>query len=573
MFTVDSGDDPADDVGFTLPEAMEWRDLDNIATMNSSPTRRSTEKPVAGGLISLGELIDMLGSNVLQLVVAPAGSDVPLTGPLVEGLDDERLGLRDKGQVLLATSPIGTETELLTALHAASGHGCSAVVVKAPDLEPAVMERVGSELEIAVLTTPADTSWRHLDRLVSAACQTATAGARAFTAALTSDLFTLANEVAYAVGGAVTIEDNSDRVLAYSNLPHQEIDESRRQTILGREVPADARRTNAVPRMAADGHVVHVAPVKAGELGRMAIVVRFGLEILGTIWVIERSQLGAASERALLRGASAAALHLIRARATSDPDRRGRVESLMTLLDGSDGRTAAAARLGLDARTAYAVLAMGPESGDAEADLSTARLLEVAGIYCGAWHPSSVCAISGTTVYALVPIRETAGAKDHLARVAHDVVRTVLRTSSFSVRVGIGSVATGREQIHTSRRVADTVLRAIAAERDVAVATADDVRSRVVLAELRATAVPAFELGVSPVQAIIDHDLRRGSEYAKTLLVWLDSFGDVRRAAATLFVHENTLRYRIRRATERFGIDLEDPNVRLVTWLELRLRF
>jgi sugar diacid utilization regulator len=138
--------------------------------------------------------------------------------------------------------------------------------------------------------------------------------------------------------------------------------------------------------------------------------------------------------------------------------------------------------------------------------------------------------------------------------------------------VGIGSIAAGQTEIHSSRRVADTVLRAISHEHDVDVATADDVRSRVVLAELRATAVPAFDLGVSPVQALLDHDRRRGTEHAKTLLAWLDSFGEARIAAATLFVHENTLRYRVRRISERFDIDLDDPQERLVTWLELRLR-
>jgi sugar diacid utilization regulator len=244
----------------------------------------------------------------------------------------------------------------------------------------------------------------------------------------------------------------------------------------------------------------------------------------------------------------------------------------MTLLDGGDSTTAAAASLGLDGGASYAVLALGPASGEVDPDISTAQLLEVAGVYCGAWHPSSVCAISGTTVYALVPVQETTGAREHLKRVARDVVRTVARTSSFSVCVGIGSIAAGQTEIHSSRRVADTVLRAISHEHDVDVATADDVRSRVVLAELRATAVPAFDLGVSPVQALLDHDRRRGTEHAKTLLAWLDSFGEARIAAATLFVHENTLRYRVRRISERFDIDLDDPQERLVTWLELRLR-
>lgn len=53
--------------------------------------------------------------------------------------------------------------------------------------------------------------------------------------------------------------------------------------------------------------------------------------------------------------------------------------------------------------------------------------------------------------------------------------------------------------------------------------------------------------------------------------VWLDCQGDVGAAATRLQVHANTLRYRLRRAQERFGLDLEDPDVRLSMWLQLRL--
>ena len=51
------------------------------------------------------------------------------------------------------------------------------------------------------------------------------------------DLFSLANAIASNVGGAVAIEDVQQRILAYSTLHEQPIDEDRRQGILGLEVP------------------------------------------------------------------------------------------------------------------------------------------------------------------------------------------------------------------------------------------------------------------------------------------------------------------------------------------------
>lgn len=520
--------------------------------------------------MSVGILIETLGPPVLHLVCAPRGTAAPILGPLVGGLDDDD-SAADR-RILLATGLISTLPELHDMLRHATRIGCPAVIIKASGLDPKSLAEAGNAAGLAVLITPELMSWRHLDRLIAAACAVGSARDQKLSAGPTTDLFSLANEIAYGVGGAVTIEDESDRVLAYSNLPHQKIDGSRRETILGREVPGGAKFTNSAPRLAPHGTVVHVPGVWSGEWGRMAIAVRSGPELLCTIWVVENEPLGPEAEQSLRQAASVTALHLMRARSTTDPTRRARVEALMTLLDGGASSTAAAASLGLDPMLAYAVLALGPAAGGFDPDVTTARLLEMAGVYCGAWHPSSVCAISGTTVYALVPIREIDGATAHLKRVARDVVRTVARTSALSIRVGIGSISVGREQISASRRVADTVLRTIADDPQMDVAAAEEVRSRVVLAELRATALIAFDLGVSPVQALLEHDRRRHTEYAKTLLAWLDAFGEARTAASVLFVHENTLRYRVRTISERFDIDLGDPHVRLVTWLELQLR-
>src|SRR5689334_9033247 len=55
-----------------------------------------------------------------------------------------------------------------------------------------------------------------------------------------TDLFALADSLATAVGGAVTIEDQLSRVLAYSG-PQEEVDAARLETIMRREVPAWVR--------------------------------------------------------------------------------------------------------------------------------------------------------------------------------------------------------------------------------------------------------------------------------------------------------------------------------------------
>jgi DNA-binding PucR family transcriptional regulator len=59
--------------------------------------------------------------------------------------------------------------------------------------------------------------------------------------------------------------------------------------------------------------------------------------------------------------------------------------------------------------------------------------------------------------------------------------------------------------------------------------------------------------------------------YAESLLVYLSSFGDVVRAAEKLNIHENTMRYRIRRVEALFDLSFDDGDQVLVIWLQLRL--
>jgi hypothetical protein len=56
------------------------------------------------------------------------------------------------------------------------------------------------------------------------------------------ELFALANAVAAVIGGSVAIEDLDHRVLAYSSIPGQRIDDLRRRGILERRVPRAALR-------------------------------------------------------------------------------------------------------------------------------------------------------------------------------------------------------------------------------------------------------------------------------------------------------------------------------------------
>jgi DNA-binding PucR family transcriptional regulator len=95
------------------------------------------------------------------------------------------------------------------------------------------------------------------------------------------------------------------------------------------------------------------------------------------------------------------------------------------------------------------------------------------------------------------------------------------------------------------------------------------------VAEARTTVLLDEIVGlVSADQRLVDPRVRalcaRDAVLARTLRLYLDSFGDVALAAQRLHVHPNTVRYRIRRIEKLLSTSLADPDVRLLFALGLR---
>ncbi len=67
-------------------------------------------------------------------------------------------------------------------------------------------------------------------------------------------------------------------------------------------------------------------------------------------------------------------------------------------------------------------------------------------------------------------------------------------------------------------------------------------------------------------------DDRRRTEALETLRTYFDHQGSLSRTAAALYVHRNTVTYRIQRIVELLGVDLEDPDQRLMLELACRAR-
>jgi len=74
----------------------------------------------------------------------------------------------------------------------------------------------------------------------------------------------------------------------------------------------------------------------------------------------------------------------------------------------------------------------------------------------------------------------------------------------------------------------------------------------------------------NPLERLREYDAQHGSDFARTLGMWLAKNGDTTATSTALSLHPNTLRYRLRRVGEIAGIDLCDPDVRVLAQLLFR---
>ena len=191
-------------------------------------------------------------------------------------------------------------------------------------------------------------------------------------------------------------------------------------------------------------------------------------------------------------------------------------------------------------------------------------------LYCESYRRQAAVVAIGSVIYVLVPHSDV-DERERLPAFAEAVCKQVADALTCDVRAGIGSTVPTIGQLLASRQEADRVVRALAATRATgAVATVDAVRSQIVLQLLQEMAMTEPALRVGKLDLLVENDRKRGTEYLSSLRAFFDALGDMPAAAASLGVHPNTFRYRMRRLAETANIDLDDPIERLVVQLQLR---
>ncbi|MEU2682036.1 helix-turn-helix domain-containing protein [Streptomyces sp. NPDC007107] len=539
------------------------------------------DRPGPGPGPTLAQLLALIAAGTLDVVVAPCGTGVPVSDVVLHDPGEER----DEevwaatGLVLLAVGVDVASADAVDVLRAADRAGAAAVVMRRGTRGPRTALLEAAERgRTALLTRRPGQGWTEvLGRLRTALVHSVpdrAADPAGVGGLRLGDLPGLANTVADLVGGAITIEDPQSRVLAYSRMDH-EPDPMRRLTILGQEVPrwrvVELRESGFFQALWNTDDVVRL-PADGRYAERLAVAVRHGSEVLGSIWAAADGRpLAEDAVAALATAGRAAVPHLSHHRTWGRAAAWAREGAVHALLTGS---TQAAHDVGIARDGPHAVLVAEAYDGRETTPGDTGqRVLDVLALQAAAYRPGCVTARSGRRLYAVVP------ALDGEADPARTLLATVRSAPGGVVLAGTGPVVAGLAELPASRDAAELVVRVLreraarlpAAAAGSAVASYEEVAAEAAVLRLLDRVEPLWGATPGPVHALVEHDRAHGSRYGDSVTAYLDAFGDTATAARRLNVHPNTLRYRLRRARELFGVDLADPAVRLLADVGLRL--
>lgn len=502
-------------------------------------------------MVTLDRLVNVLGNYGVRLRFCPIPRSTQLRSVVVPEATGGRTAI---GDVLLA---IGARSVREAVRWAATARALA--VLTYGDDATATFE--GLDEGVAVLVVDPSMSWSELAAVVYGMVLE---GRETESGRGPTDMFALADSLAEATGGAVTIEDQLSRVLAYSRM-QQHADPARVQTIMDRRAPEPLRAffdNQGVMQHLADSDDPLFVPEHPdhGMTGRMVVAVRSGRELMGSVWVACAAPLTGDALTALADGARTVALHLLRSRASADLERQVESDLVIRLLEGSADAPTAASRLGLphSLLRVIAVQAFIGEQRDAALLLAFERATAGFG-----WSRPGRSALAGNTVYTVLPGESVAAARRWVGGLAAAL------PEQATIAAGISGVA-GVAELVAARHEADECLALHGSSPDDTPPPAyDDSWDDILLQRLRTAARAGRAPDRGPVAELRRHDREHGTDYVVTLQAWLGAQGDPAAAGRQLGVHENTVRYRLRKMSDITNLPLDDAKKRLAMMIEL----
>ncbi|HEX2469487.1 MAG TPA: helix-turn-helix domain-containing protein [Candidatus Limnocylindrales bacterium] len=304
----------------------------------------------------------------------------------------------------------------------------------------------------------------------------------------------------------------------------------------------------------------------------ISVAVRVGPEVVGHLLLSAERDLGPIDRALVDIAATGAALEFAKIRATVEVEERLRGEAIADLLTGTYASEAAmaarAARIGHDLGQPHDLLVA--DIDIERSDELERRLAALTREHLAQRSPRSLVVTHGGSLVALVT-RATRSESDGegLAHELRAMLEDVAGVGTVTIAIG-GTCdrpdAYGPAFV-AARRALDLMVKV--GRRGGVVGHRQLGPYGLLLQASSRDELEAFAHGT--LGPLVEHDRRHGAELTKTLRVFLEEDRVQRRTAARLFIHVNTVAYRINRIEGLVGRSLDDPAAVFDLTLALRI--
>ncbi|XAS71172.1 helix-turn-helix domain-containing protein [Micrococcaceae bacterium Sec5.1] len=521
-----------------------------------------------GVVTLLSDVLEDLGVDNARLLLAPDADNLTVRETVIVDAEDED-ATRPGSLVML----IGARGRVaLPAIRRIISDRPTAVAVKGNERELEAVAELLQSTGIGLVAVAPGLRWDKFESVaVDRIRERGVSGENPTT--VHRDLFAIAQTTATLTNGHVVIEDPGNRVLAYSPASN-DVDELRRLSILARRGPERYQKllkeSGVYKHLQATEEPVHVdANPEAGLRERVAIGIHAGSRVMGYIWLQEGAEpLAPNTDRLMIGAARHAAIELVRHR--NQQSQSMREDRVSSLLSGTAQVHSQAQSAGIDPSKPAALVLISAGGLDQSApgqQLRRGELSNLASIHAAAYRQGAVVGALGTETAIILPDLDPVKSLPAINRLVNTIVRDATTHLHFQVQAAVGPIVPRLDALYATLDHVRSVLKVLQSTPSIRVASYRDVETTVLTNELLDLLETRKGLRHQGIAKLCD----RYPEFALTLLTYLEFFGDVNRCAEELAIHRNTVHYRLRRACEEAGLDLQSADERLLAHLQIRL--
>lgn len=518
--------------------------------------------------LTVHSLVELLGSRSIRVLNTPANTDTVITGT---ELGDVSEALPEvAGTLAFVVSGAALPTPVLRDVaERATAYGYAAIAMKLTDERREELRVIAEEAGITLLEVAEHVSWRFLEATIAGLLGEQNLLASTSPHPGFEPLFSLVNSVAERFGGSVVVEDLSRNILAYSSIPGQRIDRLRTEGILTRRTPDSPVNDDQYRMLLRSNEVIQFADV-GDEVARIAIAIRAGSVPLGTLWAIDGrpkpgTRLTKEESKFVANTAETAATHMLDNLRIQEANQKPRETMFRRLLQGTDVIGTELAELGFSSERGVTICAF-THPHSTQSAITLAQLKYTVAKHYSSYRDEAIAVSLGGTVYVLLGTSDRSEVHTLAERVLPLVDRAVGEGARAALTDSILHAAAAAESKHEL----DEILRCVTELSEPRVLEYTDAQSHILLNNISDLIMAQPRLQNPALAAVQLSSVPSDVELVHTLETWCSTFGNVARSAELLSIHENTVRYRLKRAAELHGLDLHSPDGLLATWLQLR---